>query len=111
MDFYKLIYGSRYSRYKIYDIALSYFKNADCLSFYDLEKAGKYPPDFHSVFDFLASEGMCKISKYGICITEKGKVMMLNGGYIRDLLRQRLTFLSVIIAIAGGIVAIISCFF
>ncbi|MEG1935113.1 MAG: hypothetical protein RR141_03905 [Rikenellaceae bacterium] len=105
-----MIYGNRYYRYSMNDIALDCFENTDSISYDLLNKRGSYPPDFHSIYDFLASDGMCSIGKYGITITEKGKTKRLSGGYVRDLLRQRLTYLSIIIGIAGGIITIIACF-
>ena len=101
MSVKELIYGKAYSRYRIYDYALECFKNCDAISFEILSKDA--PDDFMPVFEFLQSEGMCVISQHGITITEKGKTKLLRGGYTRMLLIERLTNLSIVIAIIGGI--------
>lgn len=101
MSVKELIYGKAYSRYRIYDYALECFKNCDAISFEILSKDA--PDDFMPVFEFLQSEGMCVINRHGITITEKGKTKLLRGGYTRMLLIERLTNLSIVIAIIGGI--------
>lgn len=100
-DIKELIYGPAYERCAIYDCALSVFKDKDFIPFYILRKDA--PPDFDSVFSFLQTEGMCIIRETGISITERGRLKILQGGYTRALLNQRLTTLSIIIAIIGGI--------
>lgn len=100
-DIKGLIYGPAYERCAIYDCALSVFKSKDFIPFYILRKDA--PPDFDAVFRFLQDEGMCVIRDNGIFITERGRLKILRGGYTRALLIERLTTLSVIIAIFGAI--------
>lgn len=101
-DIKELIYGPAYDRCAIYDCALSVFEDKDFIPFYILENQ-ETPPDFDSVFRFLESEGLCRICENGIFITERGRLKILRGGYTRALLIERLTTLSVIIAIFGAI--------
>lgn len=97
----EIIYGRAYAHYRVYDYALESFKNSDYISFDIL--ADKAPDNLMPVYEFLESEGMCIISRNGITITEKGKTILLRGGYTRKLLVERLTTLSVITAVVGGV--------
>lgn len=101
-DIKEFIYGPAYDRCAIYDCALSVFKDKEFIPFYVLVNR-ETPPDFDSVFRFLESEGLCRIVENGIFITERGRLKILRGGYTRALLIERLTTLSVIIAIIGAI--------
>ena len=109
MDFKKLIYGGAYYRCKMYDIALECFKNSDHMSYDRLYKNA--PDNVISVYEFLQSEGMCRLDRYGVSITERGKTRLLKGGYVRMLLFERLTRLSVIIAIISGLGGILTYLF
>ena len=93
-----------YTRLRIYDIALSYFKATLFVNF-DILYGGNPPKDLMSVFEHLQSEGLVKIHENGNEITEKGKLKALSGGFRREF-ALRVIFMS--LTIIGSVAAIIS---
>ncbi|MDR3326920.1 MAG: hypothetical protein LBT04_02110 [Prevotellaceae bacterium] len=55
-------------------------------------------PCLGEVIEFLASEKMIVIERNGIRITHKGKTMSEAGGYLKELLFERITFAAIIVA-------------
>ena len=105
----EIIYGSRYARCVIHDKALSLFEIQEYISFENLHKH-KCPTDMNSVFEHLQQEGMICIGEYGVNITEKGKMHQLSGGYVRQLLKERITFFSIIAGIIASLITVILVF-
>jgi len=105
----KTLYGKSYYHYFMYDYTLDFFKYADHISFEILYK-GSPPPEMSSVIEFLNSEGMLQIGKYGVNITEKGKARRTSGGYRRKKLNKRLINFSIIIGTISALVTIIAVF-
>ena len=88
-----------YNRLRVYDIALSHFENSNYIN---LNSAVKTPDDQMSVFEHLQSEGLVKIQKSVIEITEKGKLKITSGGYRLEFI-VRILFYT--FAITGSISA------
>ena len=105
----KLLYGNAYYIYGIYDVALNFFDNQDCLS-NDIIYAPGFPENSVEVFNWLSEDGMVKIEINGVRITSKGKAFKLRGGYVGKLLRERITYFAVIIGAICGIIAIFRLF-
>ena len=94
------------TRFRIYDCALSFFENSDFIS-NELLYRENMPSDMYSVFEHLQYEGLVKIQKNGIQITEKGKLKINSGGFVRAYFRRNIiTFFTIIAAIASVISAI-----
>jgi len=104
-----IIYGNQYYHCKIYDLALKFFTNSDFIS-YELLYSGNPPENTTVVFKFLESEGLVKFDRYGVKITEKGKKMVTSGGFMRNLLIERIKFVGVIAGIISVLIAIITFF-
>jgi len=95
------------TRLRIYDCALSFFENSDFIS-NELLYKGNMPSDFNSVFEYLQSERFVNIQKNGIQITEKGKLKVNSGGFVRAYFRKNIiTFFAIIAAIASVIPAVV----
>jgi hypothetical protein len=107
MDLKTLLYGKSYHLFAIYDLALRFFENSDFIS-NELFYKGTPPPDQDAVFSFLRDEGLVSIERYGIRITEKGKAKLARGGFKRQLLKERVTFLGIIVGLVGGVLGIIA---
>ena len=102
----RIIYGRAYVHTYKYDCVLDSFANSDSLS-NDILYANNPPQDFYSVIDFLSQDGMIKVGRGGITITEKGKAMRRSGGYRGKALKERIIYLGVVIGIVAGVIAII----
>ncbi len=96
-------------RYLFYDKALSLFEKNDFLSYETLHRATP-PADMYQIFEFLESEGLLKIDRHGVTITEKGRLKVKSGGFRRQLFKERAIFASVVIGSIAGIVSIIAFF-
>ena len=95
------------ARLRIYDCALSFFQNSDFISHEALYK-GNPPDDFNSVLEYLQSEGLVNIHEHGIRITEKGKLKIRSGGFVRAyFIRNILILFSIIATIASVISAVV----
>ena len=109
MEFiHKILYGSEYYHYAICDAVLDYFSKTDHISNEALYCNA--PEGQTSVIEFLSSEGMIRIDRYGISITEKGKIKRAGGGYRRQAFWNRIARLGIIIAIISGLISIVVAF-
>lgn len=107
MLFKTLLYGSKYWRYRIYDIALDLFENSDFISFDRLQRfSNELPADFRSVMDFLSDQKMIKQTEFGFEITEHGKNRRRFGGFVRKLLWERLQSFALIVSVIAGLISI-----
>lgn len=106
MDIKSLIYGQAYYFYSMYDCALECFKNTDTLPI-ELFRGTNPPPYFDSIVRFLESEGMIICNSHYVIRTEKGRILTMEGGYLRTALRHRLNRLAIILSIIGSGVSIL----
>ena len=111
MLFKTLLYGSKYWRYRIYDIALDLFECSDFISFDRLQRLGnELPTDFRSVMDFLSDQKLVKQTELGFEITELGKNRRRFGGFVRKLLWERLQSFALIVSVVAGLISIFFLF-
>jgi len=102
MDFNKVLYGNSYYYYKSCDIALKCFDNSDYIG-KDRLHSRLIPPDFDMVFEFLSQERMVVINTDGTRITQRGKMKRATGGFLVNVLINRIKVLGIIIGIIAGI--------
>jgi hypothetical protein len=106
MWFKELFYGKAYSDNKYCDIALHFFDKSDSLAI-DKVFSVNAPENINEIFTQLAADGMVAMDIRAVRITAKGKACLSRGGYVKALLRERITYWSIIVAAVTGIIALI----
>lgn len=106
----EFIYGKTVWRCMVYDTALKIIEQFDGYPFSFFKDRDNVPPDFETVYNFLQEEGHCVLKPEGVHITEKGKLKLLSGGYSKDLLRKRISFLGIVVGIIASAVGILIYF-
>ena len=104
----QFLYGKAFWRYKKYDTALMVLEDFGNRPLSYLRNHPKSPHDFTKVYKFLESEGLCTIDDDSIQLTEKGRLKLLSGGFTKNLIKERITFFSVIIGIIGVLSGLLS---
>lgn len=105
MNIRRLLLGPKYYHYAIYDMALQFFDKSDAIG-NDILYLPGHPDNQSEVLQFLQSEGLVTIDRFGVRITERGKCRRASG-FVRELIVERIKLLAVILSVIVALITLI----